>query len=38
MQCANYLHEFPIKKIIDSPKLNPKANANLLVHFYSFET
>ncbi len=37
VQCADYLHEFLIEFFVDSPKLNPKANANLLVHFfYSF--
>jgi hypothetical protein len=34
VQCADYLHEFPIKKFVDSPKLNFKANAKLLVHFF----
>jgi hypothetical protein len=34
VQCADYLHEFPIEFFVDSPKLNPKTNANLLVHFF----
>jgi hypothetical protein len=35
VQCVDYLHEFPIEFFVDSPMLNPKANANLLVHFFN---
>ncbi len=34
MQCIDYLHEFPIEYFVDFPKLNPKANVNLLVHIF----